>query len=195
MAEEIHVLFGGMLPGRAALNRAMKELGFPFAISPSVTSLEGHSGYLPMKLRREETGIRVRDIFEGRTAVEEFAKDADPRFQRCGNFRWGGDENEMLAGLCTAATLAKLLDGNVLDDAENRLLTVDQAVEWAGQNSQGRLAAAGQAKRQAARYATHRHQALSHATAKRARRSRAGRAVAVYPAGAPPDARRISRPH
>ena len=143
MAEETHVLFGGKLPGRAALNRAMKEFGFPLAISPGVTSLEGHSGYLPMTLRREETGVEF-DIFEGRAAVEELAgKDVDPRFERRGSFRWSGDENEMLAGLCAAAALAKLVDGRVLDEAENRLLTVDQAVERAPRDSQSRLAAAG----------------------------------------------------
>jgi hypothetical protein len=131
MAQETHVLFGGKLPGRAALNRAMKELGFPLAISPGVTSLEGHSGYLPMKLRREETGAEF-DLFEGRATVEELVgKDADPRFQRCGSFRWGGDENEMLAGLCAAAALAKLVDGVVLDEADNKLLAVDAAIDLA----------------------------------------------------------------
>ena len=131
MAQETHVLFGGKLPGRAALNLAMKQLGFPLAISPGVTSLEGHSGYLPMKLRHEETGVEF-DLFEGRATVEELVgKDADPRFQRCGSFRWGGDENEMLAGLCAAAALAKLVDGVVLDEADNKLLAVDAAIDLA----------------------------------------------------------------
>ena len=131
MAEETHVLFRGKLPGRAALNRAMKELALPLTISPGIASLEGHSGYLPMKLRREETGVEF-EVFEGRDAVEELAgKDADPRFERSGSFRWGGNENEMLAGLCAAAALAKLVDGRVLDEAKNRLLTVDQAIERA----------------------------------------------------------------
>ena len=131
MAEETHVLFHGKLPGKAALNRAMKELGFPVAVRPATGSLEGHSGYLPMIVRREESGVEF-DVFDGRDAIEELAgKDADPRFQRSGSFRWGGDENEMLAALCAAAALAKLVDGRVLDEAENKLLTVDQAVERA----------------------------------------------------------------
>jgi hypothetical protein len=134
VAEETHVLFQGKLPGKAVLNRAMKELGFPLAIKPATGSLEGHSGYLPMTLRREETGVEF-DIFEGRDAVEELAgKTADPHLTRSANFRWGGDENEMLAGLCAAAALAKLTDGAVVDEAENRLLTVDQAVERAREN-------------------------------------------------------------
>src|SRR5258708_3655289 len=69
MAEETHVLFHGKLPGKAALNRAMKELGFPLAITPATRSLEGHSGYLPMKLRREETRAEF-DLFQGRAAGE-----------------------------------------------------------------------------------------------------------------------------
>ena len=39
-----------------------------------------------------------------------------------GSFRWGGDENEMLAGLCCRRGLAKLVDGLVLRETENRLL-------------------------------------------------------------------------
>ena len=131
MAEETHVLFGGKLPGKGALNRAMKELGFPLAITSATRSLEGHSGYLPMIVRREESGVEF-DTFDGRAAVEEFAgKDADPRFHRSASFRWGGDENEMLAGLCAAAALARLVEGLVLDEAQNQLLTVDQAIERA----------------------------------------------------------------
>ena len=136
MAEETHVLFRGKLPGKAALSRAMKELGFPFAIAPATGPLEGHGGYLPMKLRCEETGVEF-DIFEGRDAVEELAgKGADARFERSANFRWGGDENEMLAGLCGAAALAKLVDGVVVGAMDGKLLSVEQATELARQTLQ-----------------------------------------------------------
>ena len=35
MSMETHVFFRGKLPTKSALSRAMKELGFPFSITPS----------------------------------------------------------------------------------------------------------------------------------------------------------------
>src|SRR5436305_8696973 len=54
MAMEIHVFFRGKLPSKAALGRTMKELGFPLWVKPATGPLEGHSGYLPMRLERED---------------------------------------------------------------------------------------------------------------------------------------------
>src|SRR5215510_14250617 len=106
MSMEVHVLFRGALPSKAALARAMKELGFPFTITPSAGSLEQQNGFMPMRLRRNETGVEF-DVFEGRAAVEELAEEnVDPTFDRSANFRWGGDETEMLAAMCAAAVLA-----------------------------------------------------------------------------------------
>ena len=117
MSIEMHVLFRGKLPSKTALARTMKELGFPLTIATDVGSLETHRGYMPMRLRGEETGVEF-DTFNSRADVEDITEghDIDPRFNRSANFRWGGDEMEMLAGLCTAAALAKLVDGVVLDD-------------------------------------------------------------------------------
>jgi hypothetical protein len=52
----------------------------------------------------------------------------DERFDRSANFRWGGDEDEMLATLCTSAALAKLVDGLVLNEWDDRPLTADEAI-------------------------------------------------------------------
>ena len=52
MSMETHVFFRGKLPSKAALSRAMKELGFPYAIKPSTGSLEQQNGFMPMTLRR-----------------------------------------------------------------------------------------------------------------------------------------------
>src|SRR6187200_214228 len=57
MSMETHVFFRGKLPTKAALSRAMRELGFPFSISPSTGSLERQSGFMPMKRRGEVTGV------------------------------------------------------------------------------------------------------------------------------------------
>jgi hypothetical protein len=134
MSMETHVFFRGPLPRKSALRRAMRELGFPFTLTPDTGTLEGQSGFMPMRLRGEDTGVEF-DVFEGREALDEFSVESiDPAFDRCANFRWGGDETEMLAGLCAAAALAKLVDGVVFDEAEDRLLTVDEAAAVARKN-------------------------------------------------------------
>jgi len=86
-----------------------------------------------MKLRREETGVEF-DVFNDRAAVADVAGEHDdPRFERSANFRWGGDQSEMMAGLCAAAALARLTNGVVLDGQEDRLLSIDEAIELANQ--------------------------------------------------------------
>ena len=134
MSMETHVFFHGPLPRKSALRRTMRELGFPFTLTPDTGTLEGQSGFMPMRLRGEDTGVEF-DVFEGREAIDEFSVEGiDPTFDRCANFRWGGDETEMLAGLCAAAALAQLVGGVVFDEAEDRLLTVDEAVAVARKN-------------------------------------------------------------
>jgi hypothetical protein len=132
MSVEIHVLFHGTLPTKAALTRAMKELGFPLTISPPGGSLEQQSGFMPMRFRREESGVEF-DVFNDRADIEaltrDLAGDIDPRFDRSANFRWGGDENEMVCGVCAAAALARLVNGVVLEDGEP--LAADKAITWA----------------------------------------------------------------
>jgi len=134
MSMETHVFFRGKLPTKGALSRAMKELGFPFSIKPATGSLEQQSGFMPMLLRREETGVEL-DVFGDRAAVEEFADaGVDQSFERRASFRWGGDFEEAVAGMCAAAALAKLVNGVVFDEAENQLLAVDEAVALAKRN-------------------------------------------------------------
>ena len=116
MAMEMHVFFRGKLPNKRELSRAMADLGFPLTIAAG--SLEKQRGFMPLRLRREETGVEF-DVFEGRAIVEELGgNDIDPSFERSANFRWGGDEDEMLAGVCAAAALAKLTKGFVFEEQE-----------------------------------------------------------------------------
>src|SRR4051794_17564692 len=98
MSVEMHVFFRGKLPDKKALSGMMAELGFPFTITAG--SLERQDGFMPMRLRREQTGVEF-DVYNERVAVEELGgKNLDPGFERSANFRWGGDEAEMLAGMC-----------------------------------------------------------------------------------------------
>ena len=94
---ETHVFFRGALPSKATLSRAMKELGFPFSITPASGSLEAQKGFMPMKLRGEETGVEF-DVFGDRVAIEEFADaGVDASFERRASLRWGGDFEEAVA--------------------------------------------------------------------------------------------------
>jgi len=129
MATEMHVLFRGKLPNKKALSDAMIDCGFPFTIAAG--SLERQHGFMPMRLRRQATGVEF-DVFNDRAAVEELAgKDIDPSLERSANFRWSGDAHEMLAGVCAAAALAKLVNGLVLDESDGNLLSPDQAIALA----------------------------------------------------------------
>src|SRR5262245_19173682 len=136
MSMETHVFFRGKLPSKAALSRAMKELDFRFSITPATGSLEAQKGFMPMKLRGEETGVEF-DVFGDRVAIEEFADaDVDASFERRASLHWGSDFAEAVASMCMAAALAKLVDGVVFDEAEDRLLSVDDAIAVARQNVQ-----------------------------------------------------------
>ena len=131
MSTETHVFFAGPLPSMRAFQKALKQLAFPFRLAEQSGSMEERDGYMPMRFRRDDTGVEF-DVFEGREAVEEFADlDIDPAFDRVANFRWGGDLVEAAAGQCGAAALAKLVGGIVFDEAEDRLLSVDEATEVA----------------------------------------------------------------
>ena len=134
MSNEINVFFRGKLPAKAALTRVMKDLGFPFSVAPPAGSLEKQNGFMPMRFQRQETGVEF-DVFNGRAAIKDVAgdsfRDVDASFDRSANFRWGGDETEMLAGLCAAAALTKLVNGVLFDDAQGVLLSVDEAIAFA----------------------------------------------------------------
>ena len=129
MAMEIHVFFRGALPQKRALSRALKDLGFPLALSPATGPLEGHSGFLPMRLEREQSGVEF-DVFDGRAEIDEVAPglEVDPAFDRSANFRWGGDESEMLCALYASAALARLVNGVFLGEDEPRVLDADEAI-------------------------------------------------------------------
>jgi hypothetical protein len=131
MSIEMHVLFAGKLPSKAKLARKMKELGFPFSIVPPLGSLEEQEGYMPMRFRGDETGVEF-DVFEEREDLAEIAgADLAQKYERSANFRWGGNQTEMVCGMCACAALAALVDGVVLDEFSDAPLSADEAIEAA----------------------------------------------------------------
>jgi hypothetical protein len=135
MSMETHVFFRGALPNAAQLQQTMQDLGFPFTIDEAVVSLEEQNGYMPMLRGDEETGVEF-DVYTDREDFEAFDLVGVDRkdFERIANFRWGGDFGEAVAALCSAAALAKLVGGVVYDEAEDRLMNVEEAVALAHEN-------------------------------------------------------------
>ena len=128
MSMEMHVFFRGRLPSKAALARALKELRFPYSIKPATGSLEKQTGYMPMMLWDEETGVEF-EIFDDPAAIADYATvGVDPSFNRIAAFRWGGNMEEAGAGICCAAALAKLLNGVVFDGTEGNLFSPEEAI-------------------------------------------------------------------
>ena len=141
MSIEISVVFRGKLPDRKKLSRAMADLGFPYTIAACIGSLERQRGFMPMWLRREDTGVEFYVDDDGdRDEILEMeeitGKSIDPSFDRVASFRWSSNEREMGAGLCGAAALAKLVNGVVYEDLEGQLFTPDDAVAYARENLQ-----------------------------------------------------------
>ena len=131
MSIEIHVLFAGELPSKAALVQCFGDLAFPLEFHSAVEDLKHHKGFLPMTFRAERSGVEF-DTWNDRESVEEIAgDDIDPQFTGTANFRFGGDEKELAVALCFAAALAKLVNGVVFDPQEGELQTVEQAIEIA----------------------------------------------------------------
>jgi hypothetical protein len=130
---EIQVVFHGELPSEDELTRSMNELGFRFSTDPEVV-LDEQGGFMPMRLSGTDTGCEF-DVFEGRHTVEELAADdidhIDPRADRCASFRFAGDMTERVSAACSAAALAKLVNGVVLGDMEHRMLTVEEVTDSA----------------------------------------------------------------
>lgn len=135
MSIEIHVFFRGKLPDTAALTKCLNELGFGLSFPAPHYSLEGKSGFRPMRFGRDETGVQFfiddgRNVVESALSAEQIAE-VDPNFDRCASFRWGSAEDEMVCGLCCAAALAKLTNGVVYEETDGVLWSTAEVIEEA----------------------------------------------------------------
>jgi hypothetical protein len=135
MSMEISVFFRGKLPDTGALTQCLQELGFPINFVPRHYPLEGQKGFTPMLVRGKESGAELY-IDEGRHAIKEIAiperyKDIDPSFDRSVSFRFGGNWNELLCGICAATAIAKLVNGIVYEPQDGALWPLDYAIREA----------------------------------------------------------------
>jgi hypothetical protein len=87
---------------------------------------------LPVKFKGRDSGFEfdLSPASEITETYSEFAKEFAGR-DVSGNFRWGGDLNEMACALAASAALAKLSDGVWFDPQEGACFDSDGAVEQA----------------------------------------------------------------
>lgn len=117
------------MPNREAFNAAFGSLGYDIGIADLDGQLEGQSGFMPMRLFGEESGVEF-DVFEGRETVEELEPDANPGLDRVASFRWGASFEEGFLAFCGAATIAQLTGGAIVDEYEG-LVSIDAAITTA----------------------------------------------------------------
>jgi hypothetical protein len=102
------------VPARAALQAAIKELGFKLTLDDGYAPFET-KGYLPCTYDGEDAGFDLR-FGEAEAAPPDLAVALDGRDVAM-KFRWGGDPREQFAALAVCAALADKF-GAVIHDAE-----------------------------------------------------------------------------
>ena len=116
MARILHAyLDPARMPERAALQVAIKSLGFAMAVD-ELWQPFGAQAYVPCTLEGEDAGVEVR--FERDAELPPAAAaHAQARGARSAlvQLRWGGDRREELSGTIIAAALADQFDALVLD--------------------------------------------------------------------------------
>lgn len=100
------------VPARAALQKALGELGFALTLDEGYEPF-GAAGYLPCTLDGEDAG------FDLRFAALDAAQQSEGR-DTLMSLRWGGDPREQASALAVAAALAQRFGAQVADDAGPR---------------------------------------------------------------------------
>lgn len=132
MSMELHVLLSkSRLPDVGQWQAAIDALGFDVKLDPSL-KVESDMGFLPAKFKGRDSGFEfnVSPASEITDTYSEFTNEFAGR-EVSGNFRWGGDLNEMACALVASAALAKLSDGVWFDPQEGACFDSSGAIEQA----------------------------------------------------------------
>jgi hypothetical protein len=132
MSMELHVLLSkSRLPDVRQWQAAIDALGFDVKLDSSL-KIGINTGFLPAKFMGRDSGFEF-DISPASEIKETYSEFADAFAERdvSGNFRWGGDLNEMASALVASAALTKLSDGICFDPQEGACLDSASAVEQA----------------------------------------------------------------
>lgn len=132
MSMELHVFLPKLaLPDVHRWQAAIDTLGIDVRLDPDV-DVETHSGFWPAAFNGQPGGFEF-DVAPASDVIE-VAPDIAGRVRGLdivGNFRWGGDLNEMASALTAAAALASISGGVWFDPQEGQCLDATAAVREA----------------------------------------------------------------
>ena len=129
MSLEVYVLLKrSQVPTLAAWQGALDGLGFGLSLDPT---FDPHidTGFVPCKYNGSSTGFEFS--LGTKTDLVEPYPDLGPRtelFDTSAAFLWGGDLNECVSAICSAAALTKVSAGLVYDPQEDQLFSGSEAV-------------------------------------------------------------------
>lgn len=132
MSIEIHVIFvRSKTPSVESWQSAIDRNGFDVQLDPELVPAESE-GFVPTKIGRRESGFEfdigeVSELADAYPQISARAKGLDV----VGNFRWGGDLNELTCVLAVAASLTQITGGIVFDPQEDVIRDAVAAIEWA----------------------------------------------------------------
>lgn len=132
MSMELHVLFErSRMPGTSGWQAAINQLGFDLRLDPGIEPATS-TGFWPMSCRGRESGVEF-DVCDAADVVgsNRKARKRFPGADASGNFRWGGDMDELCCALAAAAGLAQITGGTVFDPQDDRAMTATEAAEEA----------------------------------------------------------------
>lgn len=117
-------------PDRAALQAAVRALGFRFVVDEGWVP-HGSADYLPCTLEGEDAGVYVR--FEREVAWPDGAGGAEMQGSRTErvSLRWGGDPREEMSAMILAAALASSFDALVIEPEGGAPRTADSLTQRA----------------------------------------------------------------
>lgn len=123
MARTFHVYVDpAVLPDRAALQAAIKGLGFRLTLDEAYAPFEV-AGYLPCTLEGEDAGVDMRFERDAGLPDSVAAQQLEQAARRAVmRLRWGGDPREQLSALIVAGALAQDFDALVIDPDKGTLL-------------------------------------------------------------------------
>lgn len=125
MSVEFHVLLrSSSLPAQEVWQAAIANSGFDVTLDPF--DWKTVQGFLPVRLQGRDTGFELHTEGLEPEIVNRFdlAGRADTRV----TFRFGGDMDEGLAAMCSAAVLAKCTDGLFVDPQSDDLISAEEAI-------------------------------------------------------------------
>lgn len=132
MSMELHVLFSkNRLPDIGLWQAAIDSHGFEVKLDPD-RKVGADSGFLPATFKGRESGFEFSvGPAAGVVSAYPSISAITSGFDTVGNFRWGGDFDEMACALSAAAGLASLSGGIWFDPQEGECRDVAGAISEA----------------------------------------------------------------